>query len=45
MLTKFHPKAAEELMKEAQEDVTRVWKDYERMASWDPSVGKTEQNT
>jgi pyruvate-ferredoxin/flavodoxin oxidoreductase len=36
MLTKSHPKNAELLMKEAQDDVTRVWKDYERMASWDP---------
>ncbi len=41
MLTKSHPKNAELLMKEAQEDVTRVWKDYERMASWNPE--KTEE--
>jgi hypothetical protein len=40
MLTKSHPKIAEQLMKEAQEDVTNKWRDYDRMASWDP--GKTE---
>lgn len=36
MLTKSHPKNAELLMKEAQNDVTTKWKDYERMSSWDP---------
>ncbi len=36
MLTKSHPKEAEILMKEAQEDVVRKWKDYERMASYAP---------
>jgi pyruvate-ferredoxin/flavodoxin oxidoreductase len=41
MLTKSHPKNAELLMKEAQNDVTNKWKDYERMASWDPE--KTEE--
>lgn len=41
MLTKSHPKNAELLMKEAQDDVTNKWKDYERMASWDPE--KTEE--
>jgi pyruvate-ferredoxin/flavodoxin oxidoreductase len=36
MLTKSHPKNAEKLIKEAQEDVTNKWKEYERLASWDP---------
>jgi pyruvate-ferredoxin/flavodoxin oxidoreductase len=36
MLTKSHPKIAEQLIKEAQEDVTNKWKEYERFASWDP---------
>lgn len=36
MLTKSHPKEAEELMKEAQEDVTTRYKEYERLAAWDP---------
>jgi pyruvate-ferredoxin/flavodoxin oxidoreductase len=36
MLTKSHPKIAEKLIKEAQEDVTNKWKEYERLASWDP---------
>ena len=36
MLTKSHPKIAEQLMKEAQEDVTTRWKEYVRLASWDP---------
>lgn len=40
MLTKSHPKLAEELIKEAQEDVTDTWKEYERLASWNP--GKSE---
>ncbi len=31
MLTKSHPKEAQELMKEAQEDVTTRWKMYEKM--------------
>ena len=33
MLTKSHPKIAEQLMKEAQEDVTTKWKEYERLAA------------
>jgi pyruvate-ferredoxin/flavodoxin oxidoreductase len=41
MLTKSHPKNAELLIKEAQDDVTTKWKDYERMAAWDPE--KTEE--
>ncbi|MCX7612330.1 MAG: thiamine pyrophosphate-dependent enzyme, partial [Ignavibacterium sp.] len=36
MLTKSHPELAEKLIKEAQEDVIRRWKEYERMASWEP---------
>jgi pyruvate-ferredoxin/flavodoxin oxidoreductase len=36
MLTKSHPQAAEVLIKEAQNDVTERWKDYERMASYNP---------
>jgi pyruvate-ferredoxin/flavodoxin oxidoreductase len=36
MLTKSHPKEAEVLMKEAQEDVVKKWKDYERMAAYAP---------
>ena len=36
MLTKSHPKIAEQLIKEAQEDVTSRWKEYERLASWEP---------
>ena len=36
MLTKSHPKIADELIKEAQEDVTEKWKEYERLASWEP---------
>lgn len=36
MLTKSHPKQAEELMKEAQIDVNTRFKEYERLAFWDP---------
>ncbi|MCS7053603.1 MAG: pyruvate:ferredoxin (flavodoxin) oxidoreductase [Ignavibacterium sp.] len=36
MLTKSHPELAEKLIKEAQEDVIRRWKEYERMAAWEP---------
>lgn len=36
MLTKSHPKQAEELMKAAQEDVNTRFSEYERLASWDP---------
>ncbi|NWF51273.1 MAG: pyruvate:ferredoxin (flavodoxin) oxidoreductase [Ignavibacteriaceae bacterium] len=36
MLTKSHPQAAEVLIKEAQNDVIERWKDYERMASYNP---------
>ncbi|HEY6434998.1 MAG TPA: pyruvate:ferredoxin (flavodoxin) oxidoreductase, partial [Ignavibacteriaceae bacterium] len=43
MLTKSHPKIAEKLMKEAQEDVTTRWKEYQRLASWDPGKEKTEE--
>ena len=42
MLTKSHPKIADQLMKEAQEDVTTRWKEYQRLASWDPSNEKSE---
>lgn len=44
MLTKSHPKIAEQLMNEAQEDVTNRWKEYVRLASWDPGNGKAEKN-
>lgn len=36
MLTKSHPKIAEELIREAQEDVTIRWKEYEKLAASDP---------
>ena len=36
MLTKSHPKQAAELIKEAQEDVNKKWKEYERIAAYDP---------
>ncbi len=36
MLTKSHPAEAEVLLKEAQEDVVKKWKDYERMAAFTP---------
>ncbi|MBT8381028.1 MAG: pyruvate:ferredoxin (flavodoxin) oxidoreductase, partial [Ignavibacteria bacterium] len=36
MLTKSHPKIADQLIKEAQIDVTTKWKEYERLASWEP---------
>ena len=36
MLTKSHPQLAEQLIKEAQDDVIRTWKEYERMAAYDP---------
>jgi len=42
MLTKSHPQIAEKLIKEAQEDVTTRWKEYERLAAWDPGNGKSE---
>jgi hypothetical protein len=31
MLTKTHPQRAEELMKEAQEDVNEKWQEYGRL--------------
>ncbi len=34
MLTKSHPKLAEQLIIKAQEDVVNTWKDYERLASY-----------
>jgi pyruvate-ferredoxin/flavodoxin oxidoreductase len=43
MLTKSHPKIAEQLMNEAQEDVTTRWKEYVRLASWDPGNAKAEE--
>ena len=43
MLTKSHPKIAEELIKEAQDDVTTKWQEYERLASWEPDNGKAEE--
>jgi len=43
MLTKSHPKIAEQLMKEAQEDVTTRWKEYQRLASWDPGDTKPKE--
>jgi len=36
MLTKSHPQLAEELIKKAQEDVVNTWKEYERLASYQP---------
>ncbi len=42
MLTKSHPQLAEELIKEAQDDVIRKWKEYERYAAYDAS--KTESS-
>jgi pyruvate-ferredoxin/flavodoxin oxidoreductase len=36
MLTKSHPELAARLIKEAQEDVVKRWKEYERMAAWEP---------
>jgi pyruvate-ferredoxin/flavodoxin oxidoreductase len=43
MLTKSHPKQAEELIKEAQEDVTRTWKDYERLAAYEPEKNEEQE--
>ena len=36
MLTKSHPTEAAVLIKLAQEDVVKKWKDYERMAAYEP---------
>ena len=36
MLTKSHPTEAAVLIKEAQEDVVRKWKEYERFAAYEP---------
>jgi pyruvate-ferredoxin/flavodoxin oxidoreductase len=36
MLTKSHPELAARLIKEAQEDVIKRWKEYERLAAWEP---------
>jgi pyruvate-ferredoxin/flavodoxin oxidoreductase len=36
MLTKSHPEIAAKLIKEAQDDVIKRWKEYERMAAWEP---------
>ena len=36
MLTKSHPKEAAALMIEAQADVVRKWKEYERFAAYEP---------
>lgn len=41
MLTKSHPAEAAQMIKEAQEDVTRRWKEYERLAAYVPE--KSEQ--
>jgi pyruvate-ferredoxin/flavodoxin oxidoreductase len=43
MLTKSHPKIAEQLMREAQEDVTTRWKEYQRLAAWDPENEKANE--
>jgi pyruvate-ferredoxin/flavodoxin oxidoreductase len=43
MLTKSHPKIAEQLMKEAQEDVSTRWKEYQRLAAWDPGNDKANE--
>lgn len=47
MLTKSHPAIAKELLKAAQETVTKKWKLYEQMANFDYSIagnGKDEAN-
>ena len=36
MLTKSHPQLAEELIIKAQEDVVSTWKEYERLAAYQP---------
>ncbi len=36
MLTKSHPTEAAIMIKEAQQDVIRRWKEYERLAAYDP---------
>ena len=36
MLTKSHPTEAAVMIKEAQEDVVRRWKEYERLAAYEP---------
>ena len=41
MLTKSHPQLAEELIKEAQDDVIRKWKEYERIAAYEPEKAET----
>jgi len=41
MLTKSHPVEAAEMIKEAQQDVIRRWKEYERLAAYVPE--KSEQ--
>ena len=41
MLTKSHPQLAEQLIKEAQDDVIRRWKEYERLAAYDPQKTET----
>ena len=41
MLTKSHPQLAEQLIVEAQNDVIRKWKEYERLAAYDPAKTET----
>lgn len=41
MLTKSHPQLAEKLITEAQDDVIRKWKEYERLAAYDPAKEET----
>jgi pyruvate-ferredoxin/flavodoxin oxidoreductase len=38
MLTKSHPERAKRLIEEAQEDVEKRWKEYERLASYKPDA-------
>jgi pyruvate-ferredoxin/flavodoxin oxidoreductase len=38
MLTKSHPERAKMLIEEAQEDVEKRWKEYERLASFKPDA-------
>lgn len=45
MLTKSHPKEAQELLKAAQEEVLSRWKLYEQMASFDYSEKTNNEKT
>ncbi|GAB4297380.1 MAG: pyruvate:ferredoxin (flavodoxin) oxidoreductase [Ignavibacteriaceae bacterium] len=43
MLTKSHPEEAKELIREAQEDVIKQWKIYEKLAAYKPELQKQEE--